>query len=149
MLDDYLAKTNGRRTPERHAILDACYESKSLFSLQELGERLEKNSFHVSRATLYNNINFFVSLRLVMKHNIAGKVKYEPTHINSGHCRQICTMCGKVADINSQAISKSIMQLKLKRFRQDNFALFVYGICSSCQAKLTRNKTSKRNNRYE
>ena len=147
-LDDYLAETKGRRTPERYAILDACYESKGMFTMQELNDRLEKKMFRVSRATLYNTLNLLVSLRLVLRHNFVDITKYEPAHIASSHCWQMCTICGKLSEVNSQVIAKSIQLIKFKRFKQDNFTLFVYGTCSSCQAKITRKKASKQR-KYE
>ena len=142
-LDEYLASTKGRRTHERYSILDACYEEKGMFTMQELNERLEKKMFRVSRATLYNTLNLLVSLRLVLRHNFADITKYEPAYIASSHLWQICSMCGKISEVNSQLLSKTIQQVKFRRFKQERYTLFAYGICSSCQAKLTRKKASK------
>ena len=41
-------------------------------------------------------------------------------------------------------IAEAIDALHLKRFRKDGFTLYIYGICSICQAKLTRQRNTKK-----
>ncbi len=141
ILDSYLEINNHRKTQERYAILDAVYSTKGHFSLEELGEKLATDyKFPVSRATLYNTLNLFMELRLVIRHRFHGSTKYEACYDNNSHSHQICTVCGKVTEIDSPEISEVIDNLHLKRFRKDGFTLYIYGICSICQAKLTRQK---------
>ena len=141
ILDSYLEMNNHRKTPERYAILKAVYESNGHFTLEELGEKLEKvYRFPVSRATLYNTLNLFLELRLVVRHRFQGTTKYEACYDNGNHCHQICTMCGKVTEVNAPQITQVIEEVHLKRFRRDGYTLYIYGICSTCQGKLTRMK---------
>ena len=68
ILDSYLEVNNHRKTPERYAILDAVYSTDGHFTLDELGEKLATEyKFPVSRATLYNTLNLFMELRLVIR----------------------------------------------------------------------------------
>ena len=141
ILDSYLEMNNHRKTPERYAILNAVYSINRHFSLDELGEKLAKDyKFPVSRATLYNTLNLFMELRLVIRHRFQGSTMYEACYDNNSHCHQMCTVCGKVTEVRSQEINEAIAALHLKRFRKDGFTLYIYGICSTCQAKLTRQK---------
>lgn len=141
ILDNYLEMSNHRKTPERYAILDAAYAIDGHFSLNQLSERLEKNNFRVSRATLYNTMRLFLELRLVTRHRLQDGTKYEACYNHDDHCHQICTVCGKVTEIEAHEISKAIENTRLKRFRKDGFTLYIYGICSACQAKITRRKS--------
>lgn len=141
ILDSYLTNSHHRRTPERYAILDAVYSMPGHFSLVDLGTKLEESHFRVSRATLYNTMRLFVELRLVTRHCFRENTLYEACYNNESHCHQICTVCGKVTEIHSSKIMQVVDDLKLKRFRKDGFTLYIYGICSSCQARLTRRKT--------
>ena len=84
--------------------------------------------------------DLFMELRLVIRHRFHGSTKYEACYDNNSHSHQICTVCGKVTEIDSPEISEVIDNLHLKRFRKDGFTLYIYGICSICQAKLTRQK---------
>ena len=139
-LEDYFNSSSHRRTPERFAIADACDNMKGSFSMQQLQEELDNNFFHVSRATLYNTIKLFVSLRILHRVNTGKGAKYELVSVLRNQTRQACVVCGKEKEINAPMLTKSIANLKLKRFKQDGFNLTIYGVCSTCQAKITRTK---------
>lgn len=150
ILDGYLELNNHRKTPERYAILDAVYSIDGHFTLEELGEKLNReNHFPVSRATLYNTMRLFMELRLVIRHRFQGSTKYEACYDNNSHCHQICTVCGTVTEVKSQEINDAIHNMHLRRFRKDGFSLYIYGICSACQAKITRQKSSKKHKQQE
>ncbi len=140
ILDTYLETNQHRKTPERYAILDAVYSMKGHFSLEELGELLEREHFRVSRATLYNTMHLFIELRLVVRHSLVDGTKYEASLNNDNHVHQVCTVCGKVTEIQAPLVTEAINETKLQRFRRDAFALYIYGVCSTCQAKLTRKR---------
>lgn len=148
ILTNYLDLNNHRKTPERYAILEAVYNIEGHFTLDELGEKLsDEYNFPVSRATLYNTLKLFLELRLVIRHRFQGTTHYEVCYANNSHSHQVCTMCGKVTEVRAVEVTKVVNDLHLKRFRKDGFSLYIYGICSSCQAKLTRQrKLSVRNN---
>ena len=148
ILTNYLDLNNHRKTPERYAILEAVYNMEGHFTLDELGEKLsEEYNFPVSRATLYNTMKLFLELRLVIRHRFQGATRYEACSANNSHSHQVCTMCGKVTEVRAAEVTQVVNSLHLKRFRKDGFSLYIYGICSSCQAKLTRQrKLSEKNN---
>jgi Fur family ferric uptake transcriptional regulator len=121
------------------------YSINGHFTLDELGEKLEREyRFPVSRATLYNTLNLFMELRLVIRHRFQGTTKYEACYDNNSHCHQMCTVCGKVTEVRSPEIVEAINALRLKRFRKDGFTLYIYGICSTCQARITRMMNTKK-----
>jgi Fur family ferric uptake transcriptional regulator len=149
LLDNYLEMNNHRKTPERYSILRAIYSMNGHFTIDDLKARLAKDmDFPVSRATLYNTLNLFLSLRLVIRHRFQGSTKYEACYDNQSHCHQICSVCGKVTEIKSPEIIAAVENLHLKRFRKDGFTLYIYGICSSCQLKMSKRKKTigKRSN---
>jgi Fur family ferric uptake transcriptional regulator len=138
VLTSYLETNNLRKTPERYAVLDAAYSFGGHFTLDELGEKLLSDYFRVSRGTLYNTLNLLITLRLVIKHRLQGVTKYEACYQSSSHCHQICTVCGKVTEVKSPEINAAVEQTHLRRFHRDVFSLYIYGICSTCQARQTR-----------
>ena len=150
ILDGYLEMNNHRKTPERYAILKAVYSIDGHFTLDELGAKLaEEYRFPVSRATLYNTLNLFMELRLVIRHRFQGTTKYEACYADNNHCHQICTVCGKVTEVKSPEITEAIEAMHLKRFRKDGYSLYIYGICSSCQASITRHKNNQKTKKNE
>lgn len=145
ILDAYLTQRNLRKTPERYAILDAVYGMDGHFTLEELSGRLEQQSFRVSRATLYNTMKLFIELRLVVRHRFIGQTKYEGCYLGDNHLHQVCTVCGKVTEVDAPGIIKAVDATRLKRFHKDGFTLYIYGICSTCQTRISkqRNKNIK------
>jgi len=142
ILTSYLELNKHRKTPERFTILDAVYSINGHFTLEELGDKLVNDyNFPVSRATLYNTLKLFIELRLVVRHRFQTTTKYEACYDNDSHCHQVCTVCGKVTEVKSPQVIEAINNMHTKRFRKDGFTLYVYGICSTCQAKLTRQLT--------
>ena len=141
ILDNYLEMNNHRKTLERYTILRAIYSISGHFTLEELNDKLlNEMNFHVSRATMYNTLNLFMELRLVIRHRFQGTTKYEACYDNTSHCHQICTICGKVTEVRSPDIIMAVENMHLKRFRKDGFTLYVYGICSNCQSQMTKVK---------
>lgn len=139
ILANYLELNRNRKTPERFTILDAVYSINGHFTLDELSEKLvSEYNFPVSRATLYNTLKLFIELRLVIRHRLQSTTKYEACYDNNSHSHQVCTMCGQVTEIKSQELTEVINSLRTKRFRKDGYSLYIYGICSNCQAKMTR-----------
>ena len=139
ILANYLELNRNRKTPERFTILDAVYSINGHFTLDELSEKLvSEYNFPVSRATLYNTLKLFIELRLVIRHRLQSTTKYEACYDNNSHSHQVCTMCGQVTEIKSQELTEVINSLHTKRFRKDGYSLYIYGICSNCQAKMTR-----------
>ena len=125
ILTGYLELNKHRKTPERFTILDAVYSFSGHFSLEELSDKLSiEYNFPVSRATLYNTLRLFVELRLVVRHRFQSTTKYEACYDNN-------------------SVIEAIDSMPTRRFRKDGFTLYVYGICSSCQAKLRRHADNK------
>ncbi len=140
ILTNYLDQNHRRKTPERFAILDAIYEFCGHFTFNDLANSLEAKNFHVSKATLYNTLNLFMAIRLVVGYDLMGNKIYEASYSGRNHIRQMCTECGKITEINSPQITAVIEEARLKRFQKDNFTLYIYGTCSICKAKKTRRK---------
>ena len=142
ILDSYLEANNHRKTPERYAILETIYSLNGHFSLEQLGRQMEQDCFRVSRATLYNTMRLFLKLRLVARHRLEEGTRYEACH-SQRHSHQICTMCGVVTEVDLPLVAKAIEESRLRRFRKEGFTLYIYGVCSSCQAQITKKMKSK------
>ena len=143
ILASYLEANNLRKTPERSAILDAAYSFNGHFSLEQLDEYLLKKNFRVSRATLYNTMRLFMTLRLVVRHRLNKGTVYEACFASGSRCWQICTMCGKTTIVRSPEISEALEKTHLRRFHKDVFSMYIYGICSTCLARQTRTKRKR------
>ena len=137
ILTQYLVQNGMRCTPERYAILRTVYEQKAPFTVDELYDLLDDH-YHVSRVTIYSALDLFVRLGLVIRHPSTSIERYEKCYGVRDHFKQICTHCGRVTDFRSQTVANSLSTTHYTRFRPEHFSVCVYGICSKCQAKLTR-----------
>lgn len=145
ILTSYLEANNCRKTPERYAILDAIYSIGGYFTMEELVTKLSEVNFLVSRATLYNAMRLFMELRLVIRHRFQSGTKYEACYANDNHCHLICTVCGRIVEAEIPEIAKAFSGAKMRRFRKGCYSLYVYGMCSSCQYRMKRNKKMLKN----
>lgn len=132
-----LEANNYRKTSERFAILNTVYSMSGYFCLEELNALLEKQSFHVSRATIYNTIKLLVRFNLIVVHRIKGQTFYE-TCFGTNHCHQICTVCGQVTELPVAKVETTVETMRLRRFKKDHFTLSIYGVCSVCMTKQTK-----------
>jgi Fur family ferric uptake transcriptional regulator len=43
-----------------------------------------------------------------------------------------------VTELKTPLITEAINDTHLKRFRKEGYTLYIYGVCSTCQARLTK-----------
>jgi len=67
ILEEYGSREKKRNTPERRIILKTAYSTDECFSLQWLEEKLKKDNYTVSKATLYNAMEKFMLLKLFVE----------------------------------------------------------------------------------
>ena len=140
-LSQYLEAKKLRKTPERYAILDKIYATSEHFDVDLLYEMMSESEYRVSRATVYNTIDLLVDAGLVRKHQFGNHpAQYEKSYNMVNHHHLICTRCGKIREVKDPKLLEVLTQKK--------FALYVYGICSSC-TQAERKKLRKKNNEKE
>ena len=145
ILKNHLEQNKFRKTPERLAILKAVYGFSSYFSIQELDGKLAAMSFPVCRATLYNTMKLFMNLHLVVSLRFHDGIRYKACY-SDNMCVQVCTVCGRVTEVKIPDMVNAFENARLKRFRKESYSFYIYGICSTCQAMLTRQKRKRNTN---
>ena len=137
---EFLEAGHYRKTPERFAILNKVLSFAKSFTIDQLENELEQESFHVSRATLYNNVELFIEAGILRKLYIDGlQVQYERWS-SSCHAHLICTVCGKVKDVKDNNLAAYMNAKKYTAFNNAYYCLCVYGMCSTCARKLKKSK---------
>lgn len=135
----YLTQHKLRRTPERYTILDKIYSLNDHLTIDDIFNALEEDSYHVSKATIYNTMELLVNAGLVHRHNFAGhQSKYERVTGISNHHHLICSQCGNVREIKDNSINTILASQHYGKFQAQYADLHIYGICSRCQKKLKK-----------
>lgn len=127
----YLNNGNFRKTPERFAILRKALEMNSHFEVDTLHIAIEKDGYHVSRATVYNTVELLEKAGILRK-NVFGQntAIYEVRRDN--HIHLVCKRCGKVRELDNAHIAAHVMQLNPDNFNPDSFSITLYGVCGDC-----------------
>lgn len=141
-LTKYLTQHKLRKTPERYTILDKIYSMNDHLTVDDIFSSLEDDSYHVSKATIYNTMELLTDAGLVHKHNFAGhQTKYERVTGISNHHHLICTQCGKLREIKDNSINNILASQHYGKFQAQYADLHIYGLCSRCQKKSKKKKT--------
>lgn len=135
----YLEKKKLRKTPERYAILDKILSQNDHFDIEFLYHNLEADSYHVSRATVYNTIDLLCDCGLVRKHLFGNQqAQYEKVGGGVNHHHLICTECGKIKEVKDNEFLAYMNSKKYPAFTTSYFSLYVYGLCNNCIRKLKK-----------
>ncbi len=141
---DYLSKKGCRKTPERYAILDLIYSESKHFDMETLYEEMNKQHFRVSRATLYNTMQLLLECKLVLKHQFGNNLsRYERAYYNDFHYHLICTNCQSVQEYKDAEIKGMIQEKKIKKFTPSHYSLYIFGMCSKCNAAYKKQKKTE------
>lgn len=132
----YLNERGLRKTPERFAILRKILEVDSHFEVDELHDAIEKDGYHVSRATVYNTVELLEEAGILRKFSLGHNSSVFELH-RDNHIHLVCKNCGKISEVDNPAVIASLMRLKSDSFTPESFDVKVYGLCSDC-AKETK-----------
>lgn len=149
--NQFLSDRKLRRTPERYAILNKVLEMNCHFYIESLYKELEQDGYHVSRATVYNNIQLLLEAGIVRCHRFESQpAQYEKAIDTavSNHHHLICLKCGKIKEVKDLSIVKALAERRYQSFSAEYFSLYVYGLCSKCQRRLKK-EPAVRNGNYK
>ena len=145
IFSEYLKNRKLRNTVERSTIFATVCQTKDLFTLEMVGQRLEEKKFHVSRASIHNTINLLLEAQIVVRHQFTGmNVQYELKHLAEKFNHAICTHCGAVRKIKNDKKTAVFADYKIPKFTVEYATLHFYGICSKCKFRqIQKNRKHK------
>ncbi|MDR0757346.1 MAG: transcriptional repressor [Tannerella sp.] len=142
--NEYLMEHGLRKTTERKTILEHICRIQGHFDVDMLHERLENDNFHVSKASIYNTIELLMNACLVVRHQFSTKVvRYELKSAAMGHHHVICCCCGAVKEIRNDKIAQFVKDLKIAKFTQEYYSMYIYGMCSKCKYRLMNDRKAR------
>lgn len=140
LLTEHVRMKGKRMTPERIAVLEAAYSFDTPFTIDQLKEYLS-DIYPVTRQTVYNNLEFFFQIGIVIKRPIGGgAVEYETCFQEQTHHHLVCKACGQIFEFRDASIEQFLLEKRYKRFKMTNSSVVIYGLCSKCQSKINRER---------
>lgn len=132
-----------RVTPQRHIILAYLASHHNHPSVETIRAALSKQLPNLGAATIYNTLNTFVELGLVVElQNGDGSTHYD--YFGDPHYHAICTNCGKIVDVAYPGFKEDENRLESQTAELTGYLISgnhmeVYGLCPDCQKKLRIN----------
>jgi Fur family ferric uptake transcriptional regulator len=137
----YLKERKLRKTEERITILEKVCSFPGSFDICKLHEKLSETKFHVSTSTLYNTLEVFIDAGLVIRHQVNNNsVLYELRILAETHLYLICMKCGALREVENSQFRNNTAGLRTSRFTPEFFLLYMYGVCSKCKRKGSKEK---------
>lgn len=139
-LNAYITTHKLRHTYERERVLEHILTIDGHFTIQSIFQDMNEES-PISRASIYNIIELFMNIGLVVRHPFPGaEAEYETTQRASTHHHRICTSCGAIKEFSDQKFSKAIKNRTFTSFQTKFHSVYIYGLCKKCQSKNKKTK---------
>ena len=131
----FLRQRGLRVTRERLAVFDEIYDQHRHIDAEELLAALRAGGRHVSRATVYRNLELLVACGLVTRQHIGGHRRvYEHVHVGQCHDHLVCADCGRVVEFVSPGIAALQREIcRAHGFSTARHQLQIVGVCTACE----------------
>jgi len=138
--EEFLKSKEFKYTSERKLVLKAISSFHKHFDVEEIFEKLRKQSDDVSRATIYRTIPLLLQSDLLSETvhcQDKNKIRYENIFNKKHHDHLVCIKCGKTIEFFDEGIEK----LQEEVCKQHNFVpiehrLGIKGYCEDCYKKI-------------
>lgn len=132
----YELESGGHKlTKLRRVLIDIFSRRQHPLLLEELGRLLHDHNLDVHRTTLYRELTFLESKKIVVPVALDGKkIRYEFAD-RGHHHHAICTKCKKIEDIELEDDDEPLQKLikSKKNFEITRHHLEFFGVCGACQ----------------
>ncbi len=132
-----LRRDGHRLTKARLTLIFMFSDTTSPLSAREVREKLKEKGVVVNKTTVYRELKFLNNQGIIKPVQIKRSVvAYESTLLPHHH-HLVCKDCGKVSEVSSANIEKSIdkltKQVKEQGFVINSHNLEFFGVCPSCK----------------
>lgn len=129
-----------RKTRQRERVIEALAEAARPVTVMDLAALLEQNGEPVWISTIYRILDTFAELGAVVKTPVpdSGMAVYELGGDPHKH-HAVCVLCHKVIHLMNCPLESFDPKLSEQGFRVLGHRLQMYGYCSGCTSKMSKN----------
>ena len=135
---DALRKKGYKATSQRIAICQLVLSSREHPTAKRIYQDVKRLHPTVSLATVYKTMQVLGELGVVQELAFTqGEARFDSNV--SPHVNAVCLQCGKVSDVNDQAIRKDVTKAASRiKFTVTGQRFDVYGVCEKCGKRRER-----------
>ena len=124
-----------RNTIQRTLVLEAVNRLRCHATADEIDAEIAKEHPHISRATVYRNLNLLAELGEIRKLEIPGAAdRFD--HRCHDHCHVRCETCGRVFDVDMEYVAGLEQNIRdAHGFAFSGYDILFRGICPECRKK--------------
>ena len=124
-----------RNTIQRTLVLEAVNRLRCHATADEIYAEIAKEHPHISRATVYRNLNLLAELGEIRKLEIPGAAdRFD--HRCHDHCHVRCETCGRVFDVDMEYVAGLEQNIRdAHGFAFTGYDILFRGICPECRKK--------------
>ena len=128
-----MSKYNFKLTSQRVEILNYLNQTNTHPTAKQIYKVVKTKLTRISKATVYNNLNFLVEENVIKKVNVKGILRFESN--NGPHHHLICKQCAKIMDFESELLSNYARELVQEQsdFQIEGLTMNFMGYCKECQ----------------
>ena len=122
-------------TRAREQIAAILNRERRFLSAAEIHHHLEEDGAKVALSTVYRNLEHLQSKgELTARTEADGETRYMPCEPQHHHHHAICSVCGRVEDVDCTAIEQFAESLRTSSgFQLDGHAMEFFGRCRECR----------------
>lgn len=128
-----MKNSNMRMTNQRQEILDYLSQSTEHPTAEEIYDYVKQKLTRISKATVYNNLNFLVDQKMIKMVNIRGVSRFEMK--TKTHHHLICKKCSSIEDFESEDLNNFAVKLikNESNFEIQEVSTNFLGLCDNCK----------------
>src|SRR5437660_4263048 len=122
-----------RYTEQQRDLVRYIFSQHNHFDADQLIDRVKRENFQASRATVYRTLNKLVDAGMLRRLDVGSRTFYEHDYGYPQHEHLYCSQCNEMIEFQHAAIEAIIEDIcRQHGFRSSGHSLIVRGLCASC-----------------
>ena len=131
-----------RFTGQQRDMVNYIFSKHNHFDAEQLIDEMKRESFAVSRATIYRTLTKLVDAGLLRRLNIGARTVYEHDYGYPQHDHLYCQSCKKMIEFQHPAMEAVLRDVSQQHgFQYQGHSFIVRGTCAECnRARMTKRR---------
>jgi Fur family ferric uptake transcriptional regulator len=131
-----------RFTTQQRDMVQYIFSKHNHFDADELIDEMKRESFRVSRPTVYRTLKKLVDAGLLRKINLGTRTVYEHDYGYAQHDHLYCEQCGTMIEFQDPQIEQLVRDMcQQHQFQFMGHSFIIRGVCATCnRARMTKRR---------